>query len=237
MKMAPQAPFSWRCKEIPVPLPESDLVGRLFHLMLQHPLSTQEASEAISRARELKLGGVVVPTNQVTLARTFLPQGSETKIVAGINFPNGSMTQPEILFCVTHAESLGADELLLVVSTTAMLDGRLDDVRGLLRQVRKLSRFSVVTVAFEHPLLAATARREFMLALKAEGVTSILPNMGLTRHLTEEDNVRMAQEVIPGVDVTAFLGTSPAWNARNLREAGASRLLSLRAMSLASELV
>lgn len=217
-------------------LSEADLIRRLFQSMLM-PLSTAEATALLTQAGELGLGGVVIPTNLITLARQLL-RGRETKVVAAVNFPCGAMTQPEVLFCVTHAESLGAHELLLAVSTTAMLDGRLDDVRGMLRQVRKLSRFPQVTMGFEHPLLKEPgAFTEFLEALKAEGVTSVLPNLGLTPHKTVEADVIQSQKHIPGVDVTANLGSSsPAWMARNLCEVGASRVLAQHAIKLAGEL-
>lgn len=157
-------------------------------------------------------------------------------MVVAVNFPYGAMTQPEALFCVTHAESLGADELMLVVPTTAMLDGRLGDVRGLLRQTRRLTRFPVITAAFELPMLEVSAQAEFLTALRAEGVTSLVPNLGLTPHLTLEDDVQFIQRMIPGVDVTAFAGTTPGWNVKSLVAAGAKRVLSLRANTLVSEL-
>jgi deoxyribose-phosphate aldolase len=186
-------------------------------MLTNRPLSSAQVESACRFAAVHDFAAVMVPICLMPLARLTLGQHSAVKLIAVVDAPFGQSAQREKVSASSHLGSLdGVSQVAVALNHTAMLDGRLDDVRGELRACARVSRFPLCAM-FELSLLDQPAqRRELALSLSQSVVEWLQPHIGLRKdgrvNLTTLEDVRLLREEAPHVKIRAYCGPLAEWS-------------------------
>ncbi|WP_147532407.1 deoxyribose-phosphate aldolase [Bacillus marasmi] len=195
------------------------------HTLLKADAKKEQIETLCHEAKEYTFASVCVNPTWVKYASELL-EGSPVKVCTVIGFPLGANTPETKAFETTNAIENGATEVDMVINIGALKDGNDELVQRDIRAVVDAAQGKALTkVIIETSLLTDEEKvRACQLAIKA-GTDFVKTSTGFsTGGATIEDIALMRKTVGPDIGVKASGGVRNADDARNMIEAGATRI-------------
>nr|WP_274855272.1 deoxyribose-phosphate aldolase [Bacillus methanolicus] len=202
-----------------------DIAGMIDHTLLKADATKEQIRKLCEEAKEYKFASVCVNPGWVKFASEQL-NGTGVNVVTVIGFPLGATTLETKVFEAKNAVENGAAEVDMVLNIGALKGGDNDYVEKEIRAVVDAVKGKALTkVIIEACLLTDEEKvRACELAVKA-GADYVKTSTGFsTGGATVEDVKLMRKTVGPDIGVKASGGVRSAEDAKNMIEAGASRI-------------
>jgi deoxyribose-phosphate aldolase len=202
-----------------------DIAGMIDHTLLKPEATKEQIKKLCEEAKEYKFASVCVNPGWVKYASELL-EGTGVNVVTVIGFPLGATTLESKVFEAKNAVENGAAEVDMVLNIGALKGGDNDYVEKEIRAVVDAVKGKALTkVIIEASLLTDEEKvRACELAVKA-GADYVKTSTGFsTGGATVEDVKLMRKTVGPDIGVKASGGVRSAEDAKNMIEAGASRI-------------
>lgn len=196
--------------------------------MVDHTLLKQ-----ISTFPEIKVlcdQGIAHDAASVCIPPSFVKQASEyvegkIKICTVIGFPNGYATTKTKVFETSDAVANGADEIDMVINIGMVKEGNYDSLHDEICQIKEACNGKLLKVIIETCLLTEEEKIKVCEVVTNAKADYIKTSTGFsTGGATVSDIALMKKYVGKDVKIKASGGISSFEDARNLIEAGASRL-------------
>ena len=200
-----------------------NILSKCDHTLLLQTATWEHIKKLCDEGMHYQTASVCIPPAYVKQAKEYV-QGN-LKICTVIGFPNGYNTTETKVFETKDAIEKGADEIDMVLNIGALKDGREEQVRDEIKQIKAACGEKILKVIIETCLLT---QEEKLLACKLvteAGADYIKTSTGFsTAGATLEDVRLMKANVGENVLVKAAGGISGLEDAQNFLDEGASRL-------------
>jgi deoxyribose-phosphate aldolase len=203
----------------------NNVAAMIDHTLLKADAKKEQIEVLCQEAKEFKFASVCVNPTWVSLASELL-KGSGVKVCTVIGFPLGATTSETKAFETKNAIDNGAEEVDMVVNIGALKDGNNELVESDIRAVVEAASGRALTkVIIETSLLTDEEKvRACELAVKA-GADFVKTSTGFsTGGATVGDIALMRATVGPDIGVKASGGVRSAEDARQMIDAGATRI-------------
>lgn len=202
----------------------SDLAGYIDHTLLKPEATKEQLRTVCEEARRHSFRTVCVNSANVRFCKGLLA-GSSVKVIAVIGFPLGAMSTASKVFETREAVRDGAEEIDMVINTGKLKSGDYDCVLEDIRKVVEAARPKPVKVILETGGLDTHEKIISSALSKTAGAAFVKTSTGFgPGGATAEDVALMKQVVGPNVEVKASGGIRDAETARQMIQAGATRL-------------
>lgn len=200
------------------------------HTILKPDATKIEVEKIITEGINNNFFGICINPNYVKFAREFLnaTTSHKPKIVTVVNFPLSSNGLASVLFQTKQAILNGADEIDTVINLSALKNKNYDEVKFDLVETKKVCENKVLKVILETDVLS---KEEIETACKIAieaGVNFVKTSTGFVKNGVGAtvQNVELMYGIVSShkIGVKASGGIKTAQQAKNLIEAGATRL-------------
>ncbi len=195
------------------------------HTLLKPNAVSREIEQLCGEAREYGFYSVCVNPTHVARCRAIL-EGSRVKVCTVIGFPLGANMTAVKAFEAKSAESLGADEIDMVINIGALKDNELSFVRDDIAAVVEATSKSILTkVILENAYLTTEEKIKGCLMAKDAGADFVKTSTGFgPSGATAEDVALMRHVVGSEMGVKAAGGIRDTAMALKMMQAGATRI-------------
>ncbi|MGD6967215.1 deoxyribose-phosphate aldolase [Rossellomorea vietnamensis] len=204
---------------------EKNIAKMIDHTLLKADSTKDQVTKICEEAREYHFASVCVNPGWVKYAAQLL-QGTDVKVCTVIGFPLGATTSETKAFETKDAIEKGATEVDMVINISALKDGNDELVKQDIQAVTAAAKGKALTkVIIETSLLTDEEKeRACRLAVEA-GTDFVKTSTGFsTGGATIEDIKLMRKTVGPDIGVKASGGVRSVEDAKNMIEAGATRI-------------
>lgn len=214
-----------------------DLAKYIEHTLLKPTATCEQITKLVEEAVQYGFFGVCINPAYVRFAKN-IAEGTDVKIVTVVNFPLASNTIDTTLVQVHQALSEGADEIDTVINLGALKEGDYKRVTDEIRATKNICSDRNLKVILETDLLTNDEIKKACLACISAGADFVKTSTGFVKNGlgARLDFVRlMAQTVVRrGMGVKASGGITTRFQAKELIEAGATRLGTSSGIALVS---
>jgi deoxyribose-phosphate aldolase len=202
----------------------SKIASMIDHTMLKPDATTGAIEKLCQEALEYGFASVCVNPCHVPMCHSLL-RGSPVKVCTVIGFPLGASASVVKSFETQQAIAAGAEEIDMVMNIGAVKSGDIEIAEEDIRSVVKAANGVLVKVIIETCLLTDEEKAAACKAAEAAGAGYVKTSTGFsTGGATVHDVALMRRTVSPGMGVKASGGIRTLDFARELVEAGATRL-------------
>jgi deoxyribose-phosphate aldolase len=204
---------------------ENNVAKMIDHTLLKADSTKDQVTKICEEAKEFNFASVCVNPGWVKYSAELL-QGTDVKVCTVIGFPLGAATSETKAFETQDAIEKGATEVDMVINIGALKDGNDDLVKQDIQAVTAAAKGKALTkVIIETSLLTDEEKeRACKLAVEA-GADYVKTSTGFsTGGATVEDIKLMRKTVGPEIGVKASGGVRSVEDAKNMIEAGATRI-------------
>ncbi|MGF2617140.1 deoxyribose-phosphate aldolase [Rossellomorea vietnamensis] len=204
---------------------EKNIAKMIDHTLLKADSTKDQVTKICEEAKEHNFASVCVNPGWVEYAAQML-QGTDVKVCTVIGFPLGATTSETKAFETKDAINKGATEVDMVINISALKDGNNELVKQDIQAVTAAAKGKALTkVIIETSLLTDEEKeRACRLAVEA-GTDFVKTSTGFsTGGATIEDIKLMRKTVGPDIGVKASGGVRSVEDAKNMIEAGATRI-------------
>ena len=203
----------------------SELASFIDHTVLKPDTRAAAIEKLCQEAKEYHFVAVCVPARWVSLASSLL-KDSGVLVATVVGFPHGDTLTQAKADETRAAIEAGADEVDMVISVGAALDGDWDYVRDdIAAVVQAADGKAVVKVIFENAYLNAEQIAQACRASVEAGADYVKTSTGFAASGAKIEAVRLMRETVgDGLGVKAAGGIRDLETALAMIEAGASRL-------------
>ncbi|RIW37591.1 deoxyribose-phosphate aldolase [Bacillus salacetis] len=204
---------------------ENNIAKMIDHTLLKADSTKDQVTKICEEAKEFNFASVCVNPGWVKYSAELL-QGTDVKVCTVIGFPLGATTSETKAFETKDAIEKGATEVDMVINIGALKDGNNDLVKQDIQAVTAAAKGKALTkVIIETSLLTDEEKeRACKLAVEA-GADFVKTSTGFsTGGATIEDIKLMRKTVGPDIGVKASGGVRSVEDAKNMIEAGATRI-------------
>ena len=207
------------------PTKKGTAVGRYVDHTLLKPNATQEeVAKLCEEARQFCFASVCINPSYVALSAQLL-RGSGVKICTVVGFPLGSTTSTVKALESRDAIANGADEIDMVINVGALKSGNDSLVYDDIKAVREATRGRVLKVILETSFLTKEEKVRACLLAKKAGADFVKTSTGFGGGGATVEDIRLMRETVgPLMGVKASGGIRDAKAAKDMIEAGATRL-------------
>ncbi len=208
-------------------IPNDISVGQMVdHTLLKPDATRDEIAQLCYEARKYNFASVCVNSSNVKLCADLL-QGSPVKVCSVIGFPLGASSTDVKIFEAKTAIKDGATEIDMVINIGALKAKDFDlvaqDINGVVRAAHAAG--AIVKVIIETSLLDKDEKVTACLLSKEAGADFVKTSTGFSGGgATIEDIALMRRVVGPELGVKASGGVRTYEDAKNMVEAGATRI-------------
>jgi deoxyribose-phosphate aldolase len=204
---------------------DSNIASMIDHTILKPNATSAEIEQLCGEALEYSFCSVCINPTHVARCRILL-SGSKVKVCSVIGFPLGASTTASKAFEAKDAESMGAEEIDMVINIGALKDGEYNFVYDDIASVVNSTSQSVITkVILENAFLSTEEKIRGCLICKAAGADFVKTSTGFgPSGATVEDVALMRYVVGEGLGVKAAGGIRDTAMALKMMEAGATRI-------------
>ncbi len=208
-------------------VPEDPSLGRLVdHTLLKPDATHDQIAQLCYEARKYEFASVCVNPTHVKLCAELL-RGTDVKVCTVIGFPLGASSPSVKAFETETAIKDGATEIDMVINVGALKAKDFDlvarDINGVVRVAHGAG--ALVKVIIETSLLDQDEKVTACLLSKESGADYVKTSTGFSGGgATVEDIALMRRVVGPEIGVKASGGVRNYEDAKNMVEAGATRL-------------
>jgi deoxyribose-phosphate aldolase len=204
---------------------ENNVAKMIDHTLLKADSTKDQVTKICEEAKEFNFASVCVNPGWVKYSAELL-QGTDVKVCTVIGFPLGAATSETKAFETQDVIEKGATEVDMVINIGALKDGNDDLVKQDIQAVTAAAKGKALTkVIIETSLLTDEEKeRACKLAVEA-GADYVKTSTGFsTGGATVEDIKLMRKTVGPEIGVKASGGVRSVEDAKNMIEAGATRI-------------
>lgn len=202
-----------------------EIAKMIDHTLLKADASKEQIEKLCAEAKEYQFASVCVNPTWVSYASELL-KGTGVDVCTVIGFPLGANTPETKAFETTNAIENGATEVDMVINIGALKDGNDSLVERDIQAVVNAAKGKALTkVIIETSLLTDEEKvRACKLAVSA-GTDFVKTSTGFSNGgATVTDIALMRKTVGPSIGVKASGGVRSAEDAKNMIEAGATRI-------------
>lgn len=199
--------------------------------MIDHTLLKADATEdaikkLVDEAKEYHFASVCIQPYWVEMAAEALKDYQETKVCTVIGFPLGANTKEAKALETIDAIKNGAEEIDMVINIGALKSGQLDVVKSDIQAVVEAAKGkALVKVIIETCLLSDDEKRTVCKLAVEAGADFVKTSTGFSTGGATLDDVKLMREVVgPTIGVKASGGVKNLEDARQMMEAGATRI-------------
>lgn len=198
---------------------------RKLELALYTPaLSRADIEQGCALAVRADCVSVFVAPYYIETARRALKE-THLKVISVIGFPHGGVTTATKMYETQDLFQRGADELAMVINTSAVRDHDDLAVKNDIQGVIKTARGKPITVILETPLLSDEDKVHACKLAEASGATSVMTATGFARSDTMATDVRLLRITSPHLKVRAAGDIDSQADALAMLEAGAAMVV------------
>ncbi len=210
-----------------------DLAHLIDHTLLNADATTGEVKKLCDEARQYKFATVCVNPSNVKLAKQFL-KGSGVGITTVVGFPLGATTPTVKAIESRDAIANGADEIDMVLNVGALKSGNWRLVEDDIKAVREATPGRVLKVILETALLDKEQIKKACQLAKSAGADFVKTSTGFGPGGAKIEDVMLMRETVgPSMGVKASGGVRSAADAREMVQAGATRIGASASVSIA----
>lgn len=203
---------------------DTALAARIDHTLLKPDATREQVLELCQEARQYVFASVCVNPGWVRLAADAL-RGSPVKVCTVVGFPLGATTTLTKVLETRDAIANGADEIDMVINIGALKNRQDDWVESDIREVVRASEGRIVKTIFETALLSDEEVVRASQLAKRAGADFVKTSTGFgPGGATAHHVALMRQTVGPSMGVKASGGIRDLETAREMLEAGATRI-------------
>ena len=200
-----------------------NILSKCDHTLLAQTSTWEQIKKICDDGMKYATASVCIPPSFVKRAKEYV--GDKLAICTVIGFPNGYCTTAVKVFETADAVKNGADEIDMVINIGDLKDGKDDEVREEIRQIKAACNGKLLKVIIETCLLTEDEKIRMCKLVTEAGADYIKTSTGFsTAGATLEDVKLMYANVGEGVLVKAAGGISNLDDAQAFIDAGASRL-------------
>jgi len=203
----------------------SDLARMIDHTLLKSDATASQVEKLCAEALEFGFWAVCVNPIHIERCRILLA-GSKVKVCSVVGFPLGAETTAAKVFEAKEAESLGADEIDMVINIGALKDGKWGTVEDDMASVVNVTSKNIITkVILENCYLTEKEKIKGCRLAMAAGADFVKTSTGFgPSGATLEDVALMRRTVGDELGVKAAGGIRDLHTALKMIEAGATRI-------------
>ena len=200
-----------------------NILSKCDHTLLAQTSTWVQIKKICDDGMKYATASVCIPPSFVKRAKEYV--GDKLAICTVIGFPNGYCTTAVKVFETADAVKNGADEIDMVINIGDLKDGKDDEVREEIRQIKAACNGKLLKVIIETCLLTEDEKIRMCKLVTEAGADYIKTSTGFsTAGATLDDVKLMYANVGEGVLVKAAGGISNLDDAQAFIDAGASRL-------------
>ncbi len=200
-----------------------NILSKCDHTLLAQTSTWEQIKKICDDGMKYSTASVCIPPSFVKRAKEYV--GDKLAICTVIGFPNGYCTTATKVFETADAVKNGADEIDMVINIGDLKDGKDDEVREEIRQIKAACGGKLLKVIIETCLLTEDEKIRMCKLVTEAGADYIKTSTGFsTAGATLDDVKLMYANVGEGVLVKAAGGISNLDDAQAFIDAGASRL-------------
>lgn len=214
-----------------------EILAKCDHTLLKQTASWEEIKRLCDEGTEYGCASVCIPAAYVRQAADYL-KGKDTalKICTVIGFPNGYSTSRAKAFEAEDAVANGADEIDMVINIGWLKDGRADEVKTEIEEVKRACHGRTLKVIVETCLLTHEEKIKACRIVTEAGADYIKTSTGFsTAGATPEDVALFKENVGENIKIKAAGGISTLEDAEEMLRLGASRLGTSRIVALVKQ--
>ena len=200
-----------------------NILSKCDHTLLAQTSTWEQIKKICDDGMKYATASVCIPPSFVKRAKEYV--GDKLAICTVIGFPHGYCTTAVKVFETADAVKNGADEIDMVINIGDLKDGKDDEVREEIRQIKAACNGKLLKVIIETCLLTEDEKIRMCKLVTEAGADYIKTSTGFsTAGATLDDVKLMYANVGEGVLVKAAGGISNLDDAQAFIDAGASRL-------------
>ena len=204
----------------------SKILSMVDHTLLKPESTWAQIQEICDDAMKYKTATVCIPASYVARCKAYMTQkGSDVGVCTVIGFPTGYSTTAAKVFEAADAVKNGADEVDMVINIGMLKDGRDDEVRSEINQIKAACAGRPLKVIIETCLLTEEEKIRMCDIVSRSQADFIKTSTGFsTAGATFEDVALMKKHMAPGKGIKAAGGIASLDDAEKFLELGATRL-------------
>lgn len=214
-----------------------EILAKCDHTLLKQTASWEEIKRLCDEGTEYGCASVCIPAAYVRQAADYLKgKDMALKICTVIGFPNGYSTSRAKAFEAEDAVANGADEIDMVINIGWLKDGRADEVKMEIEEVKRACHGRTLKVIVETCLLTHEEKIKACRIVTEAGADYIKTSTGFsTAGATPEDVALFKENVGENIKIKAAGGISTLEDAEEMLRLGASRLGTSRIVALVKQ--
>ena len=210
----------------------SEILAKCDHTLLAQTATWDQIRAICDDGMKYATASVCIPASFVKQAKEYV--GQKLAICTVIGFPNGYATTAAKCFMASDAVANGADEVDMVINIGWAKEGKWEQIRQEIADIKAACNGKLLKVIIETCLLTDEEKIALCHAVTNSGADYIKTSTGFsTAGATFEDVALFAKHVGPHVKIKAAGGISSLEDAERFIALGASRLGTSRIVKLA----
>ena len=210
----------------------NDILSKCDHTLLTQTATWEEIKAICDDGMKYHTASVCIPASFVKQAKEYV--GDRLVICTVIGFPNGYDTTAAKCFMASDAVANGADEIDMVINIGWAKEGKFEEVRREIADVKKVCGGKLLKVIIETCLLTDEEKIAMCRVVSESGAEYIKTSTGFSKGgATFHDVELFAAHVAPHVKIKAAGGISSLEDAEKFLTLGASRLGTSRIVKIA----
>ena len=211
----------------------NDILSKCDHTLLTQTATWEEIKAICDDGMKYHTASVCIPASFVKQAKEYV--GDRLVICTVIGFPNGYDTTAAKCFMASDAVANGADEIDMVINIGWVKEGKFEEVRREIADVKKACGGKLLKVIIETCLLTDEEKIAMCRVVSESGAEYIKTSTGFSKGgATFHDVELFAAHVAPHVKIKAAGGISSLEDAEKFLTLGASRLGTSRIVKIAN---
>ena len=208
-----------------------NILSKCDHTLLAQTSTWEQIKKICDDGMKYATASVCIPPSFVKRAKEYV--GDKLAICTVIGFPNGYCTTAVKVFETADAVKNGADEIDMVINIGDLKDGKDDEVREEIRQIKAACNGKLLKVIIETCLLTEDEKIRMCKLVTEAGADYIKTSTGFSKAGSTFDDIKLfAENIGPNVKMKAAGGISSIADAEEFVRLGASRLGTSRVVKI-----
>jgi len=201
----------------------NEIFSRIDHTFLAQTAVLDDIRKLCDEAVEYSAASVCIPPSFVRAAKEYI--GDKMRICTVIGFPNGYSTTAVKCFETDDAIKNGADEIDMVINIGWAKEGRFDDIRSEIAEIKKRCGSRTLKVIIETCLLTREEKIRLCRTVAQGGADFIKTSTGFSSAGATFDDISLMRENSPEyLKIKAAGGIKTLSDAQTMISLGADRL-------------
>ena len=201
----------------------SEILAKCDHTLLAQTATWDQIRAICDDGMKYATASVCIPASFVKQAKEYV--GQKLAICTVIGFPNGYATTAAKCFMASDAVANGADEVDMVINIGWAKEGKWEQIRQEIADIKAACNGKLLKVIIETCLLTDEEKIHLCKCVSDSGADYIKTSSGFSKAgATFADVALFAKHVAPHVKIKAAGGISSLEDAEKFIELGASRL-------------